>query len=1083
MFNKPNQKQDFFRLEEEILKYWKENNTFEKSISNRKDAEDYIFYDGPPFMSGMPHYATLLSSLPKDVIPRYQTMKGKKVERVWGWDTHGLPIENKVEKELGLKGPKDIDKIGLDTFIQKCYEWNRVGIDNWRWYIDHIGRWADIDNAYRTLDQEFMESTWWTFKQIWDKGLIYKGKRVSLFSTDSSTPVSNFEVSMDPDNYQDTEDIAVTVKFKLTEESRIKVSQNINNNPTFLLAWTTTPWTLSSNFALAVNPSSDYLVINIDNNNYIINEKRLSETLMNTKYEYSLVNKLTPSDLEGLMYEQLYNFLPGKEKDFKVYLSNYVTTEDGTGILHVAPAFGEADFNMGNEFGLSDLSNIDDEGIIQVGPWKGMYLRDANSKITLDLIESGKLFKKESYKHRLPYYRYKNPLIYKAQTNYFINVQKIKDQLIKSNENINWIPEHFKNGRFKNVLETAPDWSISRSRYWGTSMPVWRSEDGQEIVVGSRDELMQLVNESKSDLKIRKIVLVLNEQDKESLDKINKKIEDLIKSSNDLLELATTQENLSHLRNKFFGETEQESKVKPIKNSEHRAYYLINEKSLDLHRPYIDKIYFIKDNIKFVRIPETMDVWMDSGSMPFAQFHYPFINKEKFEKSFPGDFIAEYTGQIRAWFYVLHVISNSIFHKEAFKNVLVTGVLAGTDGRKMSKSYGNYPDPKDTIIKYGGEALRLYFLGSTLMAGNDMDFNEKELRLQTQEFILPLWNIYSYLITYSNIHEWKPSDQLAYNSRRVFKDNHPWDHIPFDDLEEELDSWIILRLQKTILEVTLSLDSYEIPKALKLAKELIDDISKWYIRSSRERFATGEMIALDVLYYVFIETIKLLAPFIPFITEYMYQEIVAKTLNDVKESVHLSDYPIEDKVFIEQYSMVEEEMKILRRVCEMGHMLRTQKQLKVRQPLASLEISSTNSTISILSEWMKELIQNEVNVKEAVDKINIEESSNMIVLEDKSLGIKIGLNIEINNSLREEGLIREITRFIQALRKKQGMQQGDMINITFDIKDGLLKNLLQNSTSIISETVGASKIMFNEIPGESEVLNLEGKDLKIAINL
>lgn len=880
MFSKPSGKPDFFKLEEEVSKWWKENHTFEKSIEIREGSDDYIFYDGPPFMSGMPHYATLLSSLSKDVVPRYQTMIGKKVERVWGWDTHGLPIENKVEKELGIKDRKEIED-RLQEFVEKCYEWNRVGIENWRWYIDHIGRWADIDNAYRTLDQEYMESIWWTFKSIWDKELVYKGKRTSLFSTDSSTPVSNFEVSMDPDNYQDTEDIAVTVKFKLNEDSRAKLASKVgNDNSTFLVAWTTTPWTLPANFALAVNPESDYVVIELNGENLILNSQRLVQ-IDEFKDQYKVGAKLKPQELEGLSYEQLYNFLQGGENDFKVYLSKYVTTEDGTGVLHVAPAFGEEDFEMGKEFRLSDKSDINDDGMMEIGPWKGTYLRDANPQITEDLKNSNKLLKQEKYTHKLPYYRYKNPLIYKTQESYFVNVQKIRDQLIKSNENITWVPEHFKDGRFKYILETAPDWSISRSRYWGTAMPVWRSEDGDEVVIGSRDELMKYVNESATEDKVKRVNLELDESSSQSYEEVQKSITEFISSKDLELIVKTSQESISKARHEFFGETEQESSVKPVKASESRAFYLFNGKYLDLHRPYIDAVAFVLNGKKYTRIKETLDVWMDSGSMPFAQFHYPFVNKEKFDASFPGDFISEYTGQIRAWFYVLHVIANALFDQPAFKNVLVTGVLAGTDGRKMSKSYGNYPDPKATIEKYGGEALRLYFLGSTLMSGNDMNFNEADLRMQTQETLLPLWNIYSYLITYANIHNWTPREELAYSGRSITTDEHPWDHIPFDDVENELDAWILLRLQETIKDAGNSMDKYEIPQAIRPIKSLIDDLSKWYIRRSRDRFADGETMALETLYYVFIEILKLMAPFTPFITEFMYKELVGTVLKSL----------------------------------------------------------------------------------------------------------------------------------------------------------------------------------------------------------
>ncbi len=504
MFKQPDSRPDFSKIDVEITKWWKKNDTFQKSIDAREGADEYIFYDGPPFMSGVPHYATLLSSMPKDIIPRYQTMKGLRVERLWGWDTHGLPIENKVENQLELSGRREILEYGLKGFIEKCYEWNRVGIENWRWYIDKIGRWADLDNAYRTLDQEYMESVWWVFSQMWKKGLVYKGRRTSMFSTDSSTPVSDFEVSMDPDNYKDTEDIAVYTKFKLTKESSEQLELPEN---TYLVAWTTTPWTLPSNFALAVNPEAQYCFFEYEGDIVGIVKDRL-EQIFGDK-ELKTIKEVNGESLVALKYQQLIPHFKGGENDFKVYSSEHVTLEDGSGILHVAPAFGEVDAAMGEEWGLSFDSDIDDAGHLIVEPWKGMYLRKANKIIADQLEQDGKLVKQEKYVHRLPYYRYRNPLIYKTEVNYFVNVQSIKDKLIESNEEINWVPEHFKEGRFKHILDTAPDWSISRNRFWGTVMPLWESQDGDQVVVESRDQLMELVNASDNGQTIKKIVLEL----------------------------------------------------------------------------------------------------------------------------------------------------------------------------------------------------------------------------------------------------------------------------------------------------------------------------------------------------------------------------------------------------------------------------------------------------------------------------------------------------------------------------------------------------------------------------------------------
>ncbi len=1060
MFNQPDSRPDFSKLDVAITEWWKENQIFEKSVSQREGAESYIFYDGPPFMSGMPHYATLLSSLPKDVIPRYQSMKGKYVERLWGWDTHGLPIENKVEDQLKLQGRRAILDYGLEGFIEKCYEWNRVGIENWRWYIDKIGRWADIDNAYRTLDQDYMESIWWAFKQMWDKGLIYKGRRVSMFSTDSSTPVSDFEVSMDPDNYRETKDIAIAVKFQLKDDSVAKLAVE---GPVFAVAWTTTPWTIPANFALTVNPEATYLLAEVDGSKVIFAKDLLDNVQERVGAEKGIdvVKELTGKQLEGLAYLPPYDFFSANENDHHIYLSDAVTTTDGTGILHVSPGFGEVDFELGEELGLSFHQSVDDQGNMTVGPWKGTYLRDANSQITKDLLETGKLLFKHSYRHRLPYYRYENPLIYKAQENYFVNIQKLKQQLIKSNEDINWIPEHFKHGRFEYILENAPDWSISRSRFWGTAMPLWETEDGTQMVVGSRDELMELVNASDNDLQIKKIVLEEHADCDYSLEECSTDIDGFLNdpTETDLI-YGSTQPMLSELRNKYFGETETESRTKPIKAGEQRPYYLVNGKPLDLHRPYIDEISFIKDGKTFKRTEFTLDVWMDSGAMPFAQFHYPAQNKEKFEHNFPGDFIAEYTGQIRAWFYVLHVMANALFDKPAFKNVLVTGVLAGTDGRKMSKSFGNYPDPKLTLEKYGGEALRLYFLGSTIMTGNDINFSEEELKLQLREFSIPLWNIYKYFVTYANMHEWVPKEEYAYNKRNVWNDEHPWNHIPIDSPGNELDAWMLTILQNHIGEVTAFMDAYELPKAVKSLKVLLDEISRWYIRRSRERFAAGEDMALTVLYYVLIEFCKLAAPIAPFTTEEIYRNLVVAQFSDMPYSVHLTDYPVVDVAFVDEYTRLIKEMEIVRQTAELGQMIRANNGLKVRQPLSRLEIElSTEHDLAgdLIVDWMKQIIADELNVKEVVEVPQISASTTVLTAENSKIGIKVGLETTLTTELEEEGLVREIVRQVQNLRKQMKLEMGEEIKFTYSAP-AELTGIMQKYEQEIMEGISATQM-------------------------
>lgn len=1071
MFNKPNPKQDFSELDEAVSKWWDENRIFEKSINNRDGKDNYVFYDGPPFMSGMPHYAHLLSSIAKDIIPRYHSMKGKRVERVWGWDTHGLPIENKVEDQLNLEGRKAILEYGLDRFIEKCYEWNRVGIEKWRWYVRKIGRWADIDNAYRTMDQSYMESVWWGFKTMWDKGLVYKGLRTSMYSTDSSTPVSDFEVSMDADNYRDTEDIAIYVKFQINEPEKLEVS--LKDKRVYALAWTTTPWTIPANFALAVNPEAAYVLVEYRDDLLIMAKDLHAEIL---KENYTVVKELTSNDLTGLSYQQIYNFLKGGENDFKIYQSDYVTISDGTGILHVAPAFGEADFEMGQKWNLSFKSNIDDAGNLTVGEWKGTYLRNANKSIADDLESKSVLLRQEKYMHRLPYYRYDNPLIYKTEENYFVNIQKLKQQLVKSNDDINWVPDYFKDGRFKYILDNAPDWSISRSRFWGTAMPLWESEDGSQVVIGSREELMKLVNESNDENKMQKVILKLDNDDKHTSQQIIDQVTPSLNNKDTEIKISTTQENLAVLRFKLLGETDEESKVKPIRSDESRVYFLFNGKPLDLHRPYIDEIKFEKDGKLYKRNEFTLDVWMDSGSMPFAQFGYPLDRKEHFELNFPGDYISEYTGQIRAWFYVLHVISNAIFDSNAFKNVLVTGVMSGEDGRKMSKSFGNYPDPKKTLEKYGGDALRLYFAGSKIMYGGDTDFSEKELKLQVQEIILPVWNIYSYFTTYANLNNWTPSPELAYNQRNVTEDSHPWDHIPFDGISNNLDAWILFRLQETIVKAGEALDQFTIAKATTAIKDLIDDLSKWYIRSNRGRFIDGDTRAIETLYYVLVETIKLMAPFTPFLSEHIYQELVVGHIKEMPESIHLTDYPETDKKFIEEYQVLMKEMEVVRKIVEIGHTLRVENSQKVRQPLRALYYKTSNQTVPHLTNWMTELLMNELNVMEVSEKATIENSETIKVIIDDSIGFTIGLNIELDEELESMGLIREIGRQIQSQRKKINLQMGDKINLSVFGPEKLVSVMLNKKDDLMI-AVNANEIVETEKGEDWVELNVNGESL------
>ena len=811
MFKPVPAKPDFPKLEEKILKFWKKNKIFEKSISQRPKNKEYVFYDGPPFITGRPHYATLLPSIAKDVIPRYMTMRGKRVSRVWGWDCHGLPIEEKTEKKLGLKNRRDIERIGVNRFIKECRQYVAETSAEWNWYIDRIGRWVNMRNAYRTMDLKFMESVIWAFKQVYDQGLVYQGLKTLLYCTRCGTPVSKFEIAMD-DSYAMMQDPAVTVKFV------IRNSQFENSK---ILAWTTTPWTLPSNRGLVVDKDETYVQVKVkgEKDLFILAKKRLKVSLGDRKFK--TIKEFKVNKLLGLTYEPLYKFFPSNEKDFKIYsYRGMVNMDEGTGVVHSAPGFGEIDTEMGKYYGLTLMFTVDNEGkfVSQVKKWAGVYVKEADKKIIKDLQKRELLFKQEMISHRYPYcYRCETPLIYKTVKAWFVDIQKIKKEMLKLNKNINWVPAHFKEGRFAYTMEEAPDWCVSRTRYWATVIPVWKCSRCENLkVVGSIKEI-------------------------------------------------------------------EENSVKKLKVR-------------DLHRTGVDSIKFRcpKCGGLMHRIPEVLDCWFESGSMPYAQKHYPFENKKTFEVTFPADFIVEYTGQLRAWFYYLHVLSTALFKSNSFKNVVVTGVLAGTDGRKMSKSYGNYPDPKSTLEKYGGDALRLYFMGSVIMQGRDMNMTKGELiEEQVKTVFLPLWNSYRFLITFANLHQWQPKK----NQKSKIKN------------QKLLDYWILSRLNQFNQSFAKYMDAYEIPQATNLIRGLIDDLSRWYIRRSRERFNEGDKSALQTLYDVLVNFCLVTAPITPFITEEIYKNLTGK------QSVHLQDWPKAVKID----KKLLKHMEVVRKVCELGH--------------------------------------------------------------------------------------------------------------------------------------------------------------------
>lgn len=880
---------NFPEMEEGILQFWKENKTFEKSIEQRSAEKHWNFLDGPPFITGLPHYGTLLASIPKDIFPRFWTMKGYRVRRVWGWDVHGLPAENKVENKLGIKRKKDIEeKIGVAKFIEECKEYVSKSSVEWEWYVDHIARWVDFTHAYKTMDLSYMESVMWVFKQMYEKNYIYKGLRVSLYCPHCSTPISNFEVAMDPDNYKEVSDPGTTYKYKLVGEK-----------DTYILAWSTTPWNKLVTPALAVNPNLDYVKVKEGDTTYIL-AKSSHEKVLKSKFE--IIDEFKGQKLVGLKFEPHYDFYKIDEgkKAFEIFAGDFVTAEEGTGVVTIA-VYGEEDLNLMQKENIQIVMHVDDEGkfISNVPNWAGMNYLEANPLINADLEARGLIYRDDPHVHSIPLcWRCHTRLYYAPQNAWYVDIQQLKPAMEKTNGSVNWYPEHFKNGRFLKSMEAAPDWCISRSRYWGSPVPVWECECGNKIVPGSIAELEKLSGQKIS----------------------------------------------------------------------------------DLHKPGIDEVLVTceKCGKKAKRVPEVLDSWIEAGSASFGERHYPFDKTLKLEDFYPPDFIVEYTGQIRAWFYVLHVIGCAIFDSPAFKNVAVTGVVLGTDGKKMSKNLGNYPDPKELIKKYGGDALRLYLMGSPVMHGEDMIISEEEYKLQVRSFSLTLWNVYNYFVTYANLNNWTP---YPVKSKQI------------------LDLWIVARLKCLHMEVTASLEAYDTIVPVENLKHFVNDLSTWYIRRSRGR---TDAEFFSTTYFVLTEFCKLLAPIAPFISEEIYKNLTGE------ESVHLTDWSVLE-TNINQKLL--DDMVTVRKIVELGLSERKNLQLKVRQPLRTITVNSNSK----LTEDLNKLILDELNVKEIIWQAGDE--------------LKVSLDTKLDDELIEEGKVRELMRAIQDLRKEKNARLDQSINV------------------------------------------------------
>ncbi len=1048
-----------------LVEWWKKNRTFEQSVESRPEDDSYVFYDGPPFITGMPHHGTLLSSIVKDAVPRFWTMRGKRVERRWGWDCHGLPAENFVEKQLGITDRREIGtKWSLEDYILKARESMVANSETWEGTIDRIGRWVDFKGAYRTMDKNFMESVWWAFKTLYEKGKIYEGRKVLMYDTKFATPVSKSEVTMDNDAYQTVTDPSAYVKFKLSESAFASfldrsgalaqvlrpakdTSTDSPSSNVYLLAWTTTPWTLPANMALAVNPEMEYVAVRVDGEILVLAKSRLEVTLKDTEYEV-IKEGIKGQDLIGLTYEPICATI-GKEAKLKdtwtVLGGDFVSDVDGTGIVHIAPAYGEDDYRLAQEHEVDFVDVLDEYGYYTepVKSWlyemgvrdtseDGIEIWAGNKFIAKCLEEKGIVWKIEYIKHEYPFNpRSKQRIMYRAFPSWFFDIQGSKPLMIEKNENINWFPEYLKHGRFEKNIEQAPDWNLSRDRFWATAMPVWKGEKtGAVVVMGSYDELERYSG---------------------------KRLEDYHRPWVDEIEfdgLVTgigTEEYM--LSNDVY-------KVEPY-NDEVWQKYEENRKN----RALTGKTA-VKDHFK--RIEKVLDCWFESGSMPFAQLHYPFENKEKFERNYPADFIVEYVGQVRAWFYYVHAVNTALFGENAFKNVITTGTLAGNDGRKMSKSLGNYTDPNVLMDQYSADALRFLLLISPVLSGEDFALTDKDVS-DVQRKLAMIWNVYDFFVTYAEVDGWTPSsvDDQTFLGRDVASARRRGGRASSSsavasgdsqesrssELHNPLDRWIVARLNQLLREITEGMEEYNIPKALAGVLPFVDDLSNWFVRRSRRRFWKSEddndkNEAYFTLYIVLVKLAEALAPFIPFLAEELYQNMTGSG-----ESVHLRSYPMTCDVDQE----ILDQMARVRAVINEGLALRMQKsdteaQIKVRQPLNKLVYKGEQ-----LPEWGEEIVRDEVNVK------TVEH------------GDETWLDKNITDELAREGFVRELIRAVQAARKKAGLQVDDRIRLSVSCE------VPEEWIDTLKTEVLATGLAMGENYAYDEIAKVSGKNVTISL--
>jgi len=1032
----------FPKQEEQILTFWDEIDAFASSVEQHPVDHTFTFYDGPPFATGMPHYGHLLASIVKDVVPRYWTMRGYRVERRFGWDCHGLPVENEAEQQLGLTSRRDILDYGVDKFNEACRGLVLRYTGEWEHFIKRVGRWVDWSHQYRTMDLEFMESVWWAFKALWNRGLIYEGYKSLAYCPRCSTPLSNFEVNQ---GYQETQDPSLTVRFKIRDEENLSI-----------LAWTTTPWTLPSNMGLAVGADIPYVRVTLqDGERLILAQPLLKSIFRKREDQIAKVESQPYDDLLQMSYQPLFDYFADKRAEgaFRVVAADFVSTEDGTGIVHIAPGFGEDDYQLGQREGLPVVCPIDEDCCFtdEIADYQGQFVKEADRDILRRLRDSGQLFSEGSMVHNYPFcWRCDTPLIYRTISTWFVEVEKIKEQMLAANQQIWWIPEHIKDGRFGKWLEGARDWAISRNRYWGTPLPIWRCEEtGETVCVGSREELEKLSGA---------------------------KVDDLHKHIIDSIEISSPS-GTGTLR----------------------------------------------------RIPEVLDCWFESGSMPYAQNHYPFEGKEYFEANFPAKFISEGLDQTRGWFYTLTVLAAALFDKPAFENCIVTGMLLAEDGRKMSKRLKNYPEPTEMLDTYGADALRLYLLNSPALRAEEMRLTENGIKESLRAVIIPLWNAYSFFITYANTDGWTPDRAV---------DVEP---------SNQLDRWILSELQTLIHDINVEMEAYRLYRTVPAMVDFVEKLTNWYIRRSRRRFWKSEddadkSSAYATLYQVLVTFAKTLAPVLPFITETLYQNLVRTFDAQAPASIHLCTMPQADESVRDP--QLEDQMRLATLAVILGRSLRSKHDLKTRQPLRRLSLLPPDEDSRRELASMVDLIADELNIKEivlvedetefskisykpnfralgprfgkrmkevtariaqltteemarlqagekielaegeiAVDDIEIQrqEKEGMVVAIENNLGV--GLDIQLDDDLIMECTAREFVNRVQNMRKEADLEVSDRIVIGVIGEPELQQAVQKHDDYIAAETL-ATDLQTGLVPADclqQQDWKVNGHDVTIGI--